>query len=30
MVLDHVSLKIPEGSMFGLLGPGGAGKTTLL
>lgn len=29
-VLDHVSLSIPKGSVFGLLGPDGAGKTTLL
>ena len=29
VVLDHVCLSIPEGSMFGLIGPDGAGKTTL-
>ncbi|MFO8055552.1 MAG: ATP-binding cassette domain-containing protein [Bacteroidales bacterium] len=28
--LDHVSLDIPEQSVFGLLGPNGAGKTTLI
>ena len=27
--LDHVSLSVPEGSLFGLIGPDGAGKTTL-
>ena len=29
MALDHVSLSVPEGSLFGLIGPDGAGKTTL-
>ena len=28
--VNHVSLEIPEGIMFGLLGTNGAGKTTLL
>lgn len=28
--LDHLSLDIREGSIFGLLGPNGAGKTTLI
>ena len=27
--LDHVNLSVPEGSLFGLIGPDGAGKTTL-
>ena len=27
--LDHVSLSVSEGSLFGLIGPDGAGKTTL-
>lgn len=30
IALDHVSLNVEEGSVFGLLGPNGAGKTTLL
>ena len=30
LALDHVSLKVEEGSFFGLLGPNGAGKTTLI
>ncbi|APV44349.1 ABC-2 type transport system ATP-binding protein [Dehalogenimonas formicexedens] len=29
-VIDHLSLKIPQGQAFGLLGPNGAGKTTLI
>lgn len=29
-VLDHLSLKVKEGEVFGLLGPSGAGKTTLI
>lgn len=28
--LDHVSIDIPEGRIFGFLGPNGAGKTTLI
>lgn len=28
--LDHVSIDVREGSIFGLLGPNGAGKTTLI
>ena len=30
VALDHVSLQISEGRIFGLLGPNGAGKTTLI
>ena len=29
-VLDHISLEIKEGEIFGLLGPNGAGKSTTL
>lgn len=29
-VLDHLSFEVPEGTIFGLLGPSGAGKTTLI
>lgn len=29
VALDHVSFSIPEGSLFGLIGPDGAGKSTL-
>lgn len=28
--LDHVSLKVKEGTVYGLLGPNGAGKTSLI
>ena len=28
MAVDHVSLEIAGGSVYGLLGPNGAGKTT--
>ena len=30
VALDHVSLDIPQGKIFGLFGPNGAGKTTLI
>ena len=30
MAVDHISLSIREGEVFGLLGPNGAGKTTTL
>ena len=30
IALDHVSVDIPKGKIFGLLGPKGAGKTTLI
>lgn len=29
-VVDHISLDIKEGEIFGLLGPNGAGKSTTL
>ena len=30
LVLDHVSLAVPEGQTFGLIGLNGEGKTTLI
>jgi ABC-2 type transport system ATP-binding protein len=30
LALDHLSLQVPQGSVFGLLGSNGAGKTTFL
>ncbi|UZE92720.1 MAG: ATP-binding cassette domain-containing protein [Methanosarcinales archaeon] len=30
VAVDHVSINIAEGELFGLLGPNGAGKTTLI
>lgn len=30
VAVDHLSLRVPAGSMFGLVGPNGAGKTTTL
>lgn len=30
VVVDHVSIQVREGEVFGILGPNGAGKTTLL
>lgn len=30
MAVDHVSIKIEKGDIFGLVGPDGAGKTTLM
>jgi len=29
-VIDHVSLSIPKGEIYGMIGPSGAGKTTLV
>ena len=30
LALDHLSLQIPEGAIFGFIGPNGAGKTTTM
>jgi len=30
VVLDHLDLEVPEGSLTAVLGPSGSGKTTLL
>ena len=30
LALDHVSLSVKAGEIFGLLGPNGAGKTSLI
>ena len=29
-VLDNISIDVPRGSIYGLLGPNGSGKTTLI
>ena len=30
MAVDHISLKVPKGEIFGFLGPNGAGKSTTI
>jgi ABC-type multidrug transport system ATPase subunit len=30
LAVDHISLEIPRGAIFGFLGPNGAGKTTTI
>ncbi|HHF09650.1 MAG TPA: ATP-binding cassette domain-containing protein, partial [Methanomicrobia archaeon] len=30
LAVDHISVKVKKGELFGLLGPNGAGKTTLV
>ena len=30
VAVDHIDLRVPAGSFFGLVGPNGAGKTTSL
>src|SRR5919202_871582 len=30
LAVDHLSLRVPRGSLFGFIGPNGAGKTTTL
>ncbi len=29
-VVDHISLEVKKGELFGLVGPDGAGKTTIM
>ena len=30
VVVDHLALKVPKGSIYGFLGPNGSGKTTTI